>query len=160
MQKAIRRGREDLALRAAATLLRDSTERLWRRCGIIAFEDVGVAALATVGKVVAAFGGKALDMFVREGRSAIRGFLATSCATGRWVRKYIPTDQRVNFVGNLAFAVEGGLLKSRLAWSMGEPLRECAEFECQGSWYPDAREIIALMRADLPLLNKVRAHVR
>ena len=33
MQKAIRRGREDLALRAAATLLRDSPERLWRRCG-------------------------------------------------------------------------------------------------------------------------------
>src|ERR1700693_6394726 len=59
MQKAIRRGREDLALRAAATLLRDSPERLWRRAGIIAFEDMGVADLATVAQVVAALGGKA-----------------------------------------------------------------------------------------------------
>ncbi len=39
LQKAIRRGVEDLALRAAATLLRDTPERLWRRSGIIAFED-------------------------------------------------------------------------------------------------------------------------
>ena len=41
MQKAIRRGREDLALRAAATLLVDAPDRLWRRLAIIAFEDVG-----------------------------------------------------------------------------------------------------------------------
>ena len=59
MQKAIRRGREDLALRAAATLLSESPERLWRRCGVIAFEDIGVADLATAGKAVAALGGKA-----------------------------------------------------------------------------------------------------
>jgi replication-associated recombination protein RarA len=58
LQKSIRRGREDLALRAAATLLRDSPDRLWRRCGIIAFEDIGVADLATAGMVVAALGGK------------------------------------------------------------------------------------------------------
>ena len=31
LQKAIRRGRKDLALRAAATLLKGSPERLWRR---------------------------------------------------------------------------------------------------------------------------------
>ena len=41
LQKAIRRGEERLALRAAATLLL-SPDRLWRRCGCIAFEDVGV----------------------------------------------------------------------------------------------------------------------
>jgi hypothetical protein len=58
LQKAIRRGGEDLALSAAATLLRDSPERLWRRCGVIAFEDIGVADIATTGKVVAALGGK------------------------------------------------------------------------------------------------------
>src|SRR6266516_3737456 len=45
LQKAIRRGQEHLALRAAATLLHVSPERLWRRCGCIAFEDVGVADL-------------------------------------------------------------------------------------------------------------------
>jgi hypothetical protein len=320
MQKAIRRGREDLALRAAATLLRDSPERLWRRSGIIAFEDIGVADLATVGKVVAALGGKtfrarlggewpvastivsamarapkcraaddllmivqrhpaleearrtyaslpsrdllgiatgssplpkralalcyavgtnrgppdylrpragepeatfdylfeagfpasaveiareghfkvgdplcnflpllgsllptppheftddllppermigdapswAVDVFTREGRRAIQSFLARNSAMSRWTKKHVPGDKRVEFLGNLIFAVEGGLLRSRLVWSMGELLRQCAEFECQGSWCPDAREITALMRADLPLLNEVRAEV-
>jgi hypothetical protein len=321
MQKTIRRGREDLALRAAATLLRDAPEKLWRRIGVIAFEDIGVADLATVERVVAALGGKALraklggewpvastivsamalapkcraaddllmtiqrhpkfeearrayatlatrdllgiatgsnplpqralalcyaigtdrrpsdrlrsrrgepqaafdylfeaglpasaveiareghlkigeplcnflpmlgsllppkphevtddtfppermigdapcwalDMFTREGRSAIQRFLARDSATSRWTKKHVPGDKRVEFLGNIIFAVEGGLLRSRLVWSMGELLRQCAEFECQGSWCPDAREIIALMRADLPLLNKVRADVR
>ncbi len=321
MQKAIRRGREDLALRAAATLLQDAPEKLWRRIGVIAFEDIGVADLVTAGMIVAALGGKtfraklggerqvaraivaamaqarkcrsaddllmiverhpaleearrtyatlptrdllciatgsnplpkralalcyaigtnrrpsdhlrpragepqaafdylfergfpasaieiarvghfkigeplcnflpilgsllptppheltddalppermigdlpswAFDIFTREGRGAIRKFLATSSATGRWVRRHVPADKRVEFVGNFIFAVEGGLLKSRLVWSMGEILRESAEYECQGSFCPDAREIIALMRADLPLLNEVRANVR
>src|SRR5215212_5437069 len=48
LQKAIRRGREDFALRAAATLLHISPDRLWRRLGCIAFEDVGVADLEAV----------------------------------------------------------------------------------------------------------------
>ena len=49
MQKAIRRGREDLALSAAATLLRDAPDKLWRRIGCIAYEDIGVAILDAVG---------------------------------------------------------------------------------------------------------------
>ena len=48
LQKAIRRGQDGLAQRAAATLLSTSPERLWRRCGCIAFEDIGVADLDTV----------------------------------------------------------------------------------------------------------------
>ena len=58
LQKAIRRGHEQLALRAAATLLRISPERLWRRCGCIAFEDVGVADPNTVAVVTSALSGK------------------------------------------------------------------------------------------------------
>ncbi len=58
MQKAIRRGQEDLALRAAAGLLLDTPDRLWRRLAIIAFEDVGLGNVATVGIVTAALGGK------------------------------------------------------------------------------------------------------
>ncbi len=81
-------------------------------------------------------------------------------ATSRWTKTHVPGDKRVEFLGNLIFAVEGGLLRSRLVWSMGEVLRESAEYQCQGSFCPDAREIIALMRADLPLLNEVRANVR
>jgi hypothetical protein len=42
LQKAIRRGRTETALQAAATLLEQSPERLWRRLACIAFEDVGL----------------------------------------------------------------------------------------------------------------------
>ncbi len=58
LQKAIRRLEVRLALRAAATLLRVSPERLWRRSGCITFEDVGVADLDTVDIVTAALAGK------------------------------------------------------------------------------------------------------
>jgi hypothetical protein len=58
LQKAIRRGQEQLALQAASTLLRVSPERLWRRCGCVAFEDVGVADLDTVAIVTASLAGK------------------------------------------------------------------------------------------------------
>ena len=58
LQKAIRRGRNDLAQRAAATLLRTSPDRLWRRLGIIAVEDVGLGDLAAVRLVVPALVGK------------------------------------------------------------------------------------------------------
>src|SRR6185295_9840679 len=58
LQKAIRRGNEDLALHAATTLLENSPERLWRRCGGIAFEDVGLADIETLSLVAAALAGK------------------------------------------------------------------------------------------------------
>src|SRR5258708_18414950 len=99
-------------------------------------------------------------MFTREGRGAIQRFLARDSATSRWTKKHVPRDKRVELLGNLIFAVEGGLLKSRLDWSVGVLLRQCAEFECQGPWCPDAREIVALMWADLTHLNEVRANVR
>jgi replication-associated recombination protein RarA len=60
MQKAIRRGREDLGLSAAATLLRDAPDKLWRRMGCIAYEDVGIASLETVGLATVALAGKQL----------------------------------------------------------------------------------------------------
>jgi hypothetical protein len=40
------------------TLLRESPERLWRRLGCIAFEDIGVADLHAVALVTAATAGK------------------------------------------------------------------------------------------------------
>ena len=76
MEKAIRRGREDLALSAAATLLRDAPERLWRRIGCIAYEDLGVANLETVGGARdRGAGGKASSRLARRamGRRRLRG---------------------------------------------------------------------------------------
>ncbi|MES0157568.1 hypothetical protein NKJ81_28990 [Mesorhizobium sp. M0018] len=58
LQKAIRRGHRQFAMQAAATLLRQAHAGFWRRCGVIAFEDVSVADLDTVSLVVAALAGK------------------------------------------------------------------------------------------------------
>src|SRR5687767_12675988 len=58
LQKAIRRRREVLALRAASTLLQIAPDRLWRRLGCIAFEDVGVADLDAVVLMTSALAGK------------------------------------------------------------------------------------------------------
>ena len=58
LQKAIRRGREDLALSAATTLLSDAPDKLWRRIGCIAYEDVGLASLEAVGLATVALAGK------------------------------------------------------------------------------------------------------
>ncbi len=60
LQKAVRRGRTDLALRSAATLLETSPRALWRRLGVIAFEDVGVADIDVVGWTVIAMGDASL----------------------------------------------------------------------------------------------------
>ncbi|WP_038972191.1 hypothetical protein [Bradyrhizobium genomosp. III] len=58
LQKAIRRGEAELAQHAAATLLLVAPDRLWRRCGAAAFEDIGAADLQTVSLVTAALTGK------------------------------------------------------------------------------------------------------
>ena len=58
LQKAIRRGEIELAQRAAATLLLIAPDRLWRRCGAAAFEEIGGADLQTVALVTAALAGK------------------------------------------------------------------------------------------------------
>jgi hypothetical protein len=79
MQKAVRRGRNQLALQAAATLLHRSPERLWRRLGCTAFEDVGVADLDMVGIVTAALAGKRF-------RASLGGeWRVTACIVSRMV---------------------------------------------------------------------------
>jgi replication-associated recombination protein RarA len=62
LQKAIRRGQLDFALRAAASLLRDAPDRLWRRLGCIASEDIGLGDLKAVGMTTAALAGNRLRM--------------------------------------------------------------------------------------------------
>lgn len=319
LQKAVRRGHTDLALQAAATLLRDSPDRLWRRICIVAFEDIGVADLETLQLATAAVSGKlfraklggewavastivtrmaqaakcraaddlvmvverhpslrtarqemaelsiqdliliatgqgplleralatwlaigtdlipsdylprrrgqqqavwdafcdagfpdtvvetaregmrksrqvlcpfvsllatgawqnapvandcpppelsihgvptwAYDMFVREGRHALRTFLDQNGETARWIRERVPSSERINLLGHIVFAVEGGLLRSRLDWATGLSLRRMAEHESQGARCLDGAVLIEMMRAELPLLNEVRAGI-
>lgn len=58
MQKGIRRGDVDLALRAASTLLKSDPAKLWRRLAGIVFEDVGLASVETIRLVMAVMTGK------------------------------------------------------------------------------------------------------
>ncbi len=52
----IRRGNEELALRAAMNLMIGGPHAIWRRLGIIAFEDIGVGAIDAVGWVTVVIG--------------------------------------------------------------------------------------------------------
>lgn len=79
LQKATRRGHEGLALRAAATLLRDAPDRLWRRCGGIAYEDVGLADIDTVAIVTAALTGKRFRAQI-GGEWAVASFIVSKMA--------------------------------------------------------------------------------
>lgn len=58
LQKAVRRGRLELALQAVSTLLDIAPDRFWRRACVIAFEDIGIADLTTAGIVTVALEGK------------------------------------------------------------------------------------------------------
>ena len=60
LHKAIRRGRNEVALSAAATLLRDAPDKLWRRLGGAVFEDIGLGNLSVLPLVTAAMAGKRL----------------------------------------------------------------------------------------------------
>jgi hypothetical protein len=319
MQKAIRRGRKDLALQAAATLLNGSPERLWRRLGCTAFEDIGISDLDTVALVTVAMAGKryraslggewrvasflmsrmaevprcrasddlllaaenhpdfedarlefafrttddliriatgtdplpiralaawfaigtdrrpsprlswrqgdptaifnalrgivepcvvdiaqegfrrtgevlapfvgllwparqrqtatvendefptelmigdapgwAYDVYSREGRAALANFIGGRTETARWVRDHIPPRQRLSFLGGIVFRIEGGLVRKRLRWKTGDELRCMVNLECNGPHCRDATEILQLMKADIPVLNGVRAQL-
>jgi hypothetical protein len=103
--------------------------------------------------------GWAYDVYSREGRAALTNFINGSTETARWVCDHIPPRQRVAFLGGIVFRVEGGLVRSRLRWRTGDELRRMVDIECNGPHCTDATEILQLMRADIPALNRVRAEL-
>lgn len=58
LQKSIRRGETGHALRAAASLLRDDPDKLWKRLAVAVFEDVGLGSLDLVTPVLIGTSGK------------------------------------------------------------------------------------------------------
>jgi hypothetical protein len=82
MQKAIRRGREDLALSAAATLLHDAPDKLWRRLGCIAYEEVGLVSLDTVRIATVSLTESRLEQH-SEGNGRSPAALSPKCAEPR-----------------------------------------------------------------------------
>jgi hypothetical protein len=78
LQKAIRRGESELAQHAAATLLLIAPDRLWRRCGAAAFQEIGVADLQTVSLATAALAGKRHRATI-GGEWKVRDLVAPNC---------------------------------------------------------------------------------
>lgn len=98
----------------------------------------------------------ALDLYTREGRAAYQAFLRANSPSAKWVRTFVPKSQRVQFLGTAIFRVEGGLVKNRLRWDVGDELRRSVDIECNGTCCPDATELLALVRADLSAVNETR----
>lgn len=84
----------------------------------------------------------AIDVFSREGRRSLEAFLTGDSATANWVRIHIPPSQRVRFLGGLLFRVEGGLVRKRLRWDVGDELRKTMDLECHGRHCLDLTNLI------------------
>lgn len=79
LQKSVRRGDADLALRAAATLLKSDPAKLWRRLAGIVVEDVGLASVETVRGTIAATADKSFRQQF-GGEWAVASFLVEQVA--------------------------------------------------------------------------------
>ena len=101
----------------------------------------------------------AYDVYSREGRAALANFIGGRTETARWVRDHIPPRQQLAFLGGIVFRIEGGLVRKRLRWKTGDELRRMVDLECNGPHCRDATEILQLTKADIPVLNDVRAQL-
>jgi hypothetical protein len=101
----------------------------------------------------------ALDVYSREGRAAYARFLRTDCASAQWMRARVSPSRQVALLGHVVFRVEGGVVRNRLRWKLADELRRQVDFECAGLESREAIEIGELVRADIPILNEVRAEL-
>jgi len=99
------------------------------------------------------------DIYTREGRAAYGMFLRSESPSARWIRAHVAPARRVEFLGGIAFRCEGGVLRNRMRWPLGDELRRQYEIECAGPECSDASEVMELVRDDIPLLNGVRAEL-
>ena len=67
--------------------------------------------------------------------------------------------RRTAFLGHVVFRIEGGLVTNRMHWRLADKLRRQVDLECAGPECPDAREMLALIREDIPRLNEARAEI-
>jgi hypothetical protein len=178
LQKAIRRGEREFAQRAAATLLLIAPDRLWRRCGAAAFEEIGVADLETVSLVTAALAGKRyratiggewkvtsfiVDQMVKAPKCrAADDLLATWYAAGTHPRQ----TKRLSARAGDAAALFDGLCEAGLPHSVVEIAREgfrkigeplcpfvallCPHARCEASTLQDDDMLPAIMVGEVP----------
>ena len=100
-----------------------------------------------------------MDKFTREGRRALKLLLQSGCESARWINEQVPRSDRMDFLGHILFRVESGLVTNRMDWPLATKLRYLADVECNGQYCEDASVALSLLRADIPVLNAVRADV-
>ena len=101
LQKAIRRGDTDAALRSAARLLEDDPARFWRRLVVIVFEDIGIADVDLVGQVPAVSGQKRWRA-AHGGEWFVAAHLVTRCCSADKERTVDDVLHLVEFDDRLA----------------------------------------------------------
>lgn len=125
------------------------------KCQSLTLQDDDMPPAIMAGEVP----GWAYDVYTWEGRQALQAILQRDCETARWVKDHVRVGQRINFVGTTVFRVEGGLVRQRARWPIGDELRRLVDIECNGHDCTDATEILQLTRDDIGLLNEERSHV-
>lgn len=101
----------------------------------------------------------ALDTYTREGKQTFARFLKTNAGTTDWILENLPNRGRSAFLGELVFRVEGGSLTNRWAGNAADHLREQYELGCLGITAEQAKHVLALLRADMHILDRIRADV-
>ena len=100
----------------------------------------------------------AFDIYSREGRAAY-AVSQTDWASARWIRAHVHSICQVALLGHVVFRIEGGVVRNRLRWELADELRRLVDFECAGLESPEAAELADFVRADIPVLDDVRAEV-
>lgn len=100
-----------------------------------------------------------LDAYSREGKEALRRFNSTRAGMATWSRKHLQPGQRLPCAARVLFHVEGGLLTHRRRTALTDSLRWVNEEEASGATPEQVRQAMDLMRADLPVLNAIRARI-
>lgn len=100
------------------------------------------------------------DAFSYEGKSALARFLKRNTLTGRWLRRHVPVERRMPVLAGAIFRVEGGLVRQRVQWPCAATLKWLADSGFHGMKLSDPAGFLAMVRADLPLLDEVRHDIR
>ena len=98
----------------------------------------------------------AFDMFSHEGRHALGRFLDGRTDTARWIKHHVSAQRRIKFLGHALFRIDSGLVKCRVRWPVGESLRLLADSGFSGMPADITVELLQMLRADLPSLEKER----
>jgi hypothetical protein len=106
--------------------------------------------------IVGGIPGWAYDKFSREGRAALDRFQLADCATTDWLRLHVTPGERTAVLGHAVFRVESGLVADRLIWPTSDSLRRQADLDSWPFGREDAATLLALMRTDIGILNRMR----